>query len=176
MKSQKGQSLIEVLVGLATAAVITGAITVATISALNNAVFSKNQNLANTYAQQGIEIVRNMRDRNYSTFTELNGDYCLAKSCTDINPSNSSTNDPCGKKSILCAQNVGGENADIFVRQVSVDPNSTYCQDGTDALTQATQVTVNVSWFDSKCGSSSVFCHTVKLSTCLSTYNTIPPQ
>lgn len=176
MKNQNGQSLIEVLVSLATAAIIIGAITVATISALNNAIYSKNQNLANTYAQQGIEIVRNMRDRNYSTFSELNGYYCLAKTCTDINPSGSSVNDPCGAKSILCAQNVGGENVDTFVRQVFVDPNGTYCSDATSTSTQATQVTVDVSWFDAKCGTTNVFCHHVTLSTCLSTYNTIPSQ
>lgn len=164
---QKGQSLIEVLVGLAAATVILGAITAATITALNNAVYSKNQNLATEYAQQGVELVRNLRDRTYSSFSELNGYYCLAKTCTAINATSSNPQDPCGPKSIICDQNVGGENADIFVRQVFVDPNSTYCQDSTQDNTQGTQVTVTVSWYDSKCGSPNVFCHLVKLSTCL---------
>lgn len=178
-ENQKGQSLIEVLVGMVTMSIIVGAITVVTINALNNAVYSKNQHLATEYAQQGMEIVRNLRDRQYSSFISLNGYYCLAKSCTDIHPtavlSNGNPYDPCGPKSLLCQQNVGGENADIFVRQVFVDPNGTYCQDGTQNNTQGTQVTVNVSWYDQKCGSANIFCHTVQLSSCLSTYNAINP-
>lgn len=175
-RNQEGQSLIEVLVGLVTASLIIGAITVATITALNNSVFSKNQSIATQYAQQGLELVRNLRDRQNSSFSQLNGHYCLAKSCTDIKPTSSNPKDPCGPKSIICDQNVGGENADIFVRQVFVDPNSTYCMDTTQQVTQGTQVTVNVSWFDAKCGTGNVFCHQVNLSTCLSAYNTISPQ
>lgn len=173
---EKGQSLIEVLIGLAAAVVIVGAITVATISALNNAVYSKNQNLATEYAQQGMETVRNLRDREYSLFNELNGEYCLANTCDKIDPTSNNAQDPCGPKSIICQQNVGGENAGIFVRQVSVDPNSSYCRESTGQTTQAIHVTVTVSWFDAKCGSSSVFCHTISLSSCLSTFNTISPQ
>lgn len=175
MKSQKGQSLIEVLVGLVTASLIVGAITAVTISALNNAVYSKNQHLATEYAQQGMEIVRNLRDRQYSSFSSLNGYYCLAKSCTDIHPTSNNPQDPCGPKSIICDQNVGGENADIFVRQVFVDPLATYCQENTQIATQGTQVTVSVSWYDAKCGTSNVFCHTVKLSSCMSTFNALTP-
>lgn len=175
---EKGQSLIEVLVGLATASIIVGAITVATLSSLNNAVFSKNQNLATQYAQQGVEIVRSVRDRNYSQFEQLVGTssattYCLAKSCTTINPPSASQSDPCGPMYLQCQQNVGGENADTFVRQVRIDPNSTDCADGAQQQTQATGVTVNVSWYDAKCPTTNLFCHTASLSTCLSTYNVI---
>lgn len=177
LSKQKGQSLIEVLVGLATAVLIVGAITIATISALNNAVYSKNQNLATNYAQQGMEIVRNLRDRNYTLFTQLTGDYCLAKSCNQIDPTGGA-NDPCGKQSVICAQNVGGENADIFVRTVSVTQDSLFCMDGITPTpgVQGALVDVNVSWYDSKCGSSNIFCHNVNLSTCLSTYNAISSQ
>lgn len=176
MKYNEGQSLVEVLVGLATAVLIIGAITAATIAALSNATFSKNQNLATSYAQQGIEIVRNLRDRDYASFSELSGTYCLAKACNRIDPTSADPQDPCGPKQILCDQNASGENADIFVRQVFVDKTSSYCKDTTQQTSQGTQVTVNVSWFDSKCGTSQVFCHSVKLSTCLSTYNAVTGQ
>lgn len=178
-KWEKGQSLIEVLVGLATAVLIMGAMTVATVSALNNAEFSKNQHSAVQYAQQGVEIVRNLRDRDYALFSQLSGDYCLAKSCTSLDPTSDNPQDPCGPKSIICSQNVGGENADIFVRQVSVyqnGANAADCSDATQSNTQAAKVVVNVSWFDAKCGSSNIFCHTVTSSTCLSTFNTISSQ
>lgn len=176
MKKEKGQSLIEVLVGLAAAVLIVGAITVATISALNNATYSKNQNLATEYAQQGAEIVRNLRDRNYTLFSALNGTYCLAKTCTQIDPTSNNPQDPCGPKSLVCDQNVGGQNADIYVRQVAIDRAATHCQENTQQATQAVEATVTVSWYDGKCRSSSVFCHSVAVSTCLSTFNTIPPQ
>ncbi len=172
---EKGQSLVEVLVGLTTAVMILGAITVATISSLNNAVYGKNQNLATEYAQQAIEIVRNLRDRNYSSFSQLNGNYCLAKTCDKIDPAGG-LNDPCGPKSVLCDQNVGGENADIFVRQVMITKNDPTCQaNPSPAPNQEIKVIASVAWFDGKCSSAKIFCHTVTLSTCLSTYNVISP-
>lgn len=172
---EKGQSLIEVLVGLATGVLIIGAITAATVTALSNAEYGKNQALATNYAQQGMEIARNMRDSDISQFSELNGTYCLAKSCNQIDVSGNA-NDPCGAQQLQCSQNVGGENADIFVRQVSVVQSSTKCQDGTSA---ATEIDVRVAWFDSKCptsGGGAIFCHNVALSTCLSSYNGIQAQ
>lgn len=181
--SERGQSLIEVLVGLATAVFIMGAITAATISALNNSVYSKNQNLATGYAQQGIEIVRNLRDRNYTLFNEMlqgaqHKTYCLAKTCDKIDPTSSDPSDPCGPKQIQCSQNVGGQNADIFVREVTVDTLSPYCQETqNNQTTQGTYVTTIVSWYDSKCANAStLFCHSVQLSTCLSTYNAVSSQ
>lgn len=177
---ENGQSLVEVLVGLATASIIVGAITVATLSSLNNATYSKNQNLATQYAQQGVEIVRSLRDRDYASFKNLVATssattYCLAKSCTAIDPPSGSQSDPCGPMYLQCQQNVGGENADTFVRQVVVNPLASDCADTAQSQTQATGVTVTVSWYDGKCPTTNIFCHTVSLSTCLSTYNVITP-
>jgi len=178
---QNGQSLIEVLVGLSTAVLIIGAITAATITALSNSVYSKNQNLATEYGQQGLEIVRSLRDRNYTLFSQLgqqNTTYCLAKTCNKIDPTSSNPTDPCGPKSTQCSQNIGGQNADIFVREISVDPSSPYCQETQSGnTTQGVYVTTTVSWYDAKCSNaSSLFCHNVKLSTCISTYNAVSSQ
>ncbi len=173
-----GQSLVEVLVGMATAVLIVGAMTVATISALQNAQFGKNENLATNYAQQGIEIVRNLRDQNYNDFNKLNGTYCLAKTCDKIDPTYTGPGtDPCGPQTILCQQNVGGENADIFVRQVTITRDDATCQDSVTPIPgKEVKVSANVSWYDTKCGTSNVFCHSVQLTTCLSTYNAISSQ
>src|SRR3989338_6084252 len=65
-KKQSGQTLLEALVALATAVVIISAMTVTVLSSLNNAQFSKNQNQATLYAQQGIEFLKNQAQYNWN--------------------------------------------------------------------------------------------------------------
>ncbi|MGH7245713.1 MAG: type IV pilus modification PilV family protein [Candidatus Levyibacteriota bacterium] len=162
MRSKKGQTLIEVLIGLATMVVVISAITIAVISSLNNASYAKNQNLATQYAQQGMELMRDLRDINYASFSALtNTTYCLAKGCSML----SNTSGDCGPKvNAICDQNV-----DIFVREVDVVQNSAECLGGSSA-----KVTVSVSWADGKCTDrTNLFCHQVKLDSCLSNNNVI---
>lgn len=141
----KGQSLIEVLIALGIISmVITGVATIVTQS-LTNAQFSKEQDTATKYAQEGLETVRSIRDQNYNAFALLNGRYCLAKntqSLGDIQPS--------------CAT----PNVDQFIREVAIETTP-----GCNA--NVSKVTVTVSWTDGKCLSSS-FCHNTKLTSCLS--------
>lgn len=159
---QRGQTLIEVLVGLATAVVVIAAITTATISSLNNATYSKNQNLATQYAQQGMEYMRKMRDNSYGTFKTLSGTYCLAKECTTLTSSNPKCWTP-------ASGNQCNQNVETFVRQIDVQQDSPSC----DAA--SAQVVSTVSWFDAKCTSGdNTFCHQVVLTTCLSDYQIVP--
>ncbi|SRR5260221_644933 len=159
---KNGQTLIEVLVGLASAVVILSAITLATVTALNNTEFSQNQNLATSYVQQGMEIVRNMRDTNFSTFNALSDHYCLASSCTALTAGVG----PCGSS---LTQAACGQNVSNFVREVEIEKASSTCQ-GVN-----TKVTVTVSWFDTKCRSSTApFCHSVSSSTCFSDATVAP--
>src|SRR5574342_63826 len=74
----KGQTLIEVLVALAVAVVVVSAITITSISSLSNVQLVKDQDHALKYAQEGIEIVRKIRNTDYEGF-KLNYDglYCL---------------------------------------------------------------------------------------------------
>lgn len=167
MRDEKGQTLIEVLVGLASGVIVIGAITIATLSALNNAQFSENQNLATQYAQQAMEIVRNMRDTDYQNFSNLSGGYCMGRSCTSLNNSNLNTN-PNDTYCWTSPASGCGQNIAIFVRQVSFEQNSSSC-DGN------TKVTATASWNDSKCTSSSnTFCHNVALSSCFAPINVVP--
>ncbi len=161
MKSEKGQTLIEVLIGLASGVIVVAAITIATISALSNAVFSENQTLATQYAQQGMELLRNMRDTNYNNFSVLSGPYCLADGCTSLISSNAS----CWTAPAQgCSQNIG-----IFVRQATFEQKSSYC----DGI--GTKVTVSASWNDAKCTTSSnTFCHSTSIVTCLENINIVP--
>lgn len=63
MWSEKGQTLIELIVVIAVIIVVVAALTFATIASLRNANFSQNQAQATKLAQEGLEKVRILRDR-----------------------------------------------------------------------------------------------------------------
>ena len=162
----QGQTIIEVLVALTTAIVIVSAITMAVITALRNVEYTKAQNTATRYAQEGMEFMRFMRDSNYTLFfIELKGgvSYCLDKGATVLY-------EPCSTTT---------SNVDLFLRTITLEENSPYCA----AISQppptptpvntSIKVTVSVSWTDSKCASSAR-CHESKLVSCLSDYRVVP--
>ncbi len=79
LKSQSGQTLMELVVVITVAVIVVGALVFATIASLRNAQFAKNQSQATKLAQEGIEKVRVGRDRNQaiinlSPVTFWNGD------------------------------------------------------------------------------------------------------
>lgn len=63
MSSEKGQTLIELIVVISVSILVVGALVFATIASLRNASFSKNQAQATKLAQAGLEKVRSLRDR-----------------------------------------------------------------------------------------------------------------
>lgn len=78
-KEQSGQTLLEALIALATAVVVITAMAVMVLTSLNNAQFSKNQNQATQYAQQGMEFLKNLAQSDWASFaakTDVN--YCLS--------------------------------------------------------------------------------------------------
>jgi len=153
---ERGQTLIEALVALGAAVVVLSAITVAVISALNNVEYSKNQNLATQYAQQGLEIMRHLSDTNWSVFSaKISSTYCLAK---DSNLLSDYLNS--------CAQNV-----DIFAREVDITQSSPTCF-GSSSSSDSVLVKVKVSWTDGKCNVGNANCHNVILESCFSNHNT----
>lgn len=168
--SDRGQTLIEVLTALATATVVIAAITVATITALNNAQFSRDQSQANQYAQQGMEVMNNLRNYNIASISASmlpdSYTYCLADGCTYI--TSDSTDTKCGPaQSTRCPQNIGK-----FIREVQVNHTDASCNYLT---TGAMKASVLVLWNDSACtDATNPFCHQVKLSTCLSNFTVVP--
>lgn len=147
-----GQSLIEVLIALALGALIVAAITAAVLAALNNAQYSKNQNLATQYAQEGMEVVRKIKTSDWATFDALNGQYCL-----DQNSSN------------LTSYGTGcGQNVYPFTRVVYIDESC-----GNSVAAQK-KVSVWVFWSDSKCtNEDNPFCHKAQMVSCFSDANII---
>lgn len=153
MTYEKGQTLLEALVALGAAIVIISSIVIAVISSLSNAQFSKNQNLANHFAGEGMETVRKIRDASWTNFLSYTSTYyCLSQNSTTLIP-----------KGLGCGQNVG-----IFVREINIEHNNGSCNSNTRA-------TVQVSWSDNKCTSTTdTFCHKVKLVSCFSNNNAVP--
>lgn len=160
--NEKGQTLIEVLVALTAAIVVIYAIATAVISALSNAQFSKSQGIATQYAQEGIEIMRQIRDSDWSRFysykqTDSTIYYCLNKNAKDVTENGSA-----------CSPNV-----DSFIREVQIQKNSSDCTQPLQ-ITNAAKVTVIVYWSDGKCtNTNNLYCHNVRLSSCFSDFQVV---
>lgn len=162
-KNMKGQTLIEVLLALGTAVVVLSATVVAVLSALNNAQFSKNQNIATQYAQEGMEVMRNMRNSNWTLFSSYASDqYCLNQNSTDLSGRNRTIQGCAGGSS------TNGQNVGIYARQVDIEANSSDCSAPTPPPPgNPKKVTVSVSWISNKCTRENLYCHSVKLVSCL---------
>lgn len=151
--SQKGQSLIEVLIALAAAVAVVAAIAVTVVTSLSNVDFTKNQNLATQYSGEGLEIIRQLAKNNWTNFksTYQSPDYCLNKA---------------GVLTVMqgleCTQNVG-----IFKRQIILK------QDDMVKCSGSIRVESKVFWSDSRCLEGEVFCHNISLETCLADINPI---
>jgi type II secretory pathway pseudopilin PulG len=175
MINQKGQSLVEALVALGVATIVVSAMAVAAITAVNNSDFSKYQNQATQYAQQGIEYLRQLSENDWSSFSshiaDPNGVSCLS----DVVPLAlvASDNGSCSSPNI---RNEKGNK--FFVRQVQLTnvPYSVPAPSNNDniACNGVVKVTVTVSWTDGKCGTldgNQVYCHSVVLNSCLDNVN-----
>ena len=84
LSTPRGETLIEALGALAIISVVVTAAAIAVTTALNNAAFNKNQTQATKYAQEGVEVVRQIRNANYTQFRSYNGLYCLADNQSDL--------------------------------------------------------------------------------------------
>lgn len=148
--NQKGQTLIETLAALAILSIIITAIATSVLSSLSAAQFNENQTLATKFAQQGFEIVNQIRDQDYSGFKNFDGTYCLAQNQTTLGSVQSGCTTP----------NVGN-----FIRSIVI-------QQAPGCSANVASVTVNVAFTDGKC-QPSVYCHNQTQTSCLSTVNPI---
>lgn len=86
-KGNRGQSLMELVVGVSLITVVIGAIAVITTYSLRNSQFSKNQAQATKLAQQNLEVVRTIKSSNYGVCT-MGQDLTACSSWEDIWPPN----------------------------------------------------------------------------------------
>lgn len=147
--NERGQTLIEAIAALSVISLVVTVIGVTVTAALNNAKLNENETLATKYAQQGSEIMQQVRDESYSNFKNYLGTYCLAKGQTTLGASVGSCTTP---------------NVDQFIRSVDILQNG--------CAANVAQVTVTVSFTDGKCAGGS-YCHKQTDLTCLSTANPI---
>ena len=66
--ARKGQSLVEAVVAIGIALIVITGLVVLAVGAVRSATLSRNRSLAVQYAQEGLEALRSVRDRD---FTEL---------------------------------------------------------------------------------------------------------
>lgn len=177
-RKDSGQTMIEVVVAFGTAVLVLAAVSVAVLSALQNAQFSKNQKLAENYAIEGIEIARHKRDANYAEFLGYEGNNCL---------------DGDGYWSSMPDGGCEKFGNDIFVRQIEIIRDDDACKTApTPPGTSGTiaKVTAYVLWSDSKCtchgscagsvaseaeAGNNLYCHKSEVSTCLSDIGVVVP-
>lgn len=155
--SSKGQTLIEVIVVAMVGILVVTALTFAVIFSLRNAGFAKNQAQATKLAQEGIEKVRGMRDRDSRITTSI--DYPLDPSrkinifselfSADLSHTqcNTASGDaPCYFRFIsgVLSQGAGGnfEPVGVLKRQIQIG-------DETASKDSQKTVTVIVQWTDS---------------------------
>ncbi|MDP3973850.1 MAG: prepilin-type N-terminal cleavage/methylation domain-containing protein [Candidatus Daviesbacteria bacterium] len=140
MLNSRGQTLIELLVVVTVAIIVITALVFATITSLRNAELSKNQIQASKYAQEGIEKVRSIRNRDGELiFTDGGGpidkfsglwnkqlnsscvDYCYFKLYRQDRDADGNPDDYLNSETISSFEDLTGE----FQRQVQMIDNST---------------------------------------------------
>lgn len=167
--AEAGQTLLEILLAFSVSILVLSAIIVGITTSLSNTQYTKNQNLANFYAKEGMAVVRQIRDSSWSKFSSYTTKttYCLGPSPMGLTPLTLPALN-CGVQSPVP---VGG----IFSREVIFDhESSSCCPDNSqtcDPNIRGSKTTVKVSWSDSKCPVGIPFCHKVELITCFSNIN-----
>lgn len=164
MKRQQGLTLLEVVVSIGVLTIILSALTVATLSSLNNSTYSRNQNQATQYAQSALEGVREAASSDYQTFTTYtSGSYCYNDSCSAF------SSNGCGGSGSSCGNNI---TRSIFSRYVTITQNdSSDCGATTTSKKGGTYVLSTVAWTDGKC-TGATLCEKVVLSSCIAAHDT----
>jgi type II secretory pathway pseudopilin PulG len=175
MKKQKGQTLLEILLAFSVSILVLSAVILGIITSLNNAQYAKNQGLANSYAQEGMAVVKQIRDSSWSDLNNLslgnfnnNTKYCIGQDLVLRNDEEHRI-----RSDLNCSTTGHGVGAGgIFSREVLFEHNSLNCCSN-DSLncstgTKGSKAAIVVSWSDNKCPIGSPFCHKVELVTCFS--------
>lgn len=167
LRQKKGDVLIEAVLAIAITGIVVTGIVVALTNSISQSNFTRNQNLASNYAQQGLDIARNMKENSFASLSAL-GDrsYCLGEGETAITTPESASG---------CDVNIG----ETFFRSVYINSSG---EDGREAVPgQSCQVEDGVSsvfiasivaWTDSKCTGGEI-CHKVELNSCFVDLNKI---
>lgn len=193
MYNNSGQTLLEAVVAIGILVVILTASATAIITSINNATFTKNQNLANKHAQEGMEYIRNLKRSNFGTFNLIaEGVYCMdddaartrtnaVGSCTTVNIADGTsqfirelkiikTDSPAD--SVDCP-NCGKPAYNSTDCPLGQEDDCAPCSaSAIDPLTSTEipyfgkQVIIRTKWSSGKCPTTNLFCHESKLESC----------
>lgn len=156
-RTEQGQTVIEATIAFLVLLVVLSAIVAVVIKSVNTATFVTNQNLANRYAQDGMEYLRKLEKEQFNVFNNyLSGVYCMdeSNSITSNNPI------PCSDPSKLIKN--------TFKREITLQRTSSDCQVGLPP-NPSTKVTIDVAWSSSACGSTTPYCHKAEIISCFRT-------
>jgi len=153
-----GQVLIEAVIAIAVVSFLMSGIVAALISSVNNSTFSKNQNLATNFAQEGIDIARNFKESDFQTFSTFQNYYCIDKNDTTIS-----------RFKRTCNKNVDSFfTRRLYINQngqdTRVGPSQQKCESGSIFVASI------VAWNDSRCQGTAE-CHDVELNSCFTDLN-----
>ncbi|MDO8573519.1 MAG: hypothetical protein Q7R77_02085 [Candidatus Daviesbacteria bacterium] len=153
MHSSRGSSLIEVIIAATVGILVITALTFATIFSLRNAHFAKNSAQATKLAQEGIEKVRSIRDRDNNV--DIGSDVIKFSELFDLDLSHDSCGDgPCYfvfESGILKQKTaVNFETLGSFKRQILISDETIATCSATDYSKYCNQktITVVVQWTD----------------------------
>lgn len=146
---QKGQSLIEAVAAMAVVTIVLTALTIAVLLGLRNSEFTRKETIATQYSQQGMELLRNKRDTDWTTFNGYSGFMCLSGST----PISSCPVGGCTAAAPACTTVIGGS----FIRDAQF--SSSGCNGGK-------KVIVTTWWKDAKC-SGGGYCKKARVVSCL---------
>lgn len=158
LSRNSGQSLVEVVVGLALAILVLGGLINAVVTSLRNSNFAKSQAEATKLAQQRMEWIRINRDTyGWSSFPKLITGVYTSGGCYNM-----STPPVLNKFASSCAsQNPQQISGSAFFEKITISDIN--CGGG-DICRK--QVTVSVFWTDGTCQSD--YCHKSELISYLS--------
>lgn len=170
IKQGRGQTLLEILLAFGASILVLSAVVLGVTTSLSNTQYTKKQGLANSYAREGMAVVRKIKDLSWTVFSSKSGSFCIGP---DLEPGLTYSADDLKTYSGIFKCSgfpVGG----IFAREVKFEHNSPDCSDGKpEPNLKGSKVTVKVSWPDSKCPAGE-YCHNVKLITCFANIDTKP--
>lgn len=146
---EKGQTLLELVVVIAMGVIVVGALVFATIASLRNSQFSKNQTQATKLAQEGLEKVRGLRDRNQDNTVLYNDGTSTTSKFSDL----WDTQFGCTGGTINCyfvlnsSGNLIGGNATTFESLINGFTRQIKLEDGSNYAVEK-KITTLVNWTD----------------------------
>lgn len=156
MKKQRGEILIEALLGLVITSIIVTGLVVALNSSVSNSIFSTNQSQATLIAKEGLDLVKNIKEDDYLSVSNLATGYYHLNSSRVLVPG--------------CCESVTVDGIEFsrqfYINSIGLDQRKTPVKQACNNAEASVFAASIVSWSDSKCGPGGAKCHKIELDSC----------